>query len=96
MTFMVILAILVTGAAVAGYVMLARRRSDALRAMGLATRRQMTRRHLPYALYLASVPILLIGLARPTAQIAVPHIAGTVVLVMDVSKSMSATDVKPS
>jgi Ca-activated chloride channel family protein len=96
MTFMVIVAILVTAAFVAGYVAVQRKRSEALRALGVAPGNQGVRRHLPYAMFLAAVPVLLIGLGRPEAQIRVPHIAGTVILVFDVSKSMSANDVKPN
>ncbi|MET0424638.1 MAG: VWA domain-containing protein, partial [Actinoplanes sp.] len=54
------------------------------------------RRHLPYALLLAALPILLVGLSRPQAELSVPHVAGTVVLAFDVSNSMTATDVTPS
>jgi Ca-activated chloride channel family protein len=45
---------------------------------------------------LAALPILLVGLARPEARVAVPHVAGTAVLAFDVSNSMAATDVAPS
>ncbi len=94
-------AVLVTVAAVAGYVVLQRRRTAALRAAGFAalgggTRRQAVRRHLPYALLLAALPILLIGLARPEAEVAVPRVSGTVLLAFDASNSMTAGDVQPT
>jgi Ca-activated chloride channel family protein len=54
------------------------------------------RRHLPYAMLLVALPILLVGLARPEANLAVPRVAGTVVLAFDVSNSMGAKDVTPS
>jgi Ca-activated chloride channel family protein len=88
-------AVLVTAAAVAGYLALQRRRSAALAEAGFREGRPL-RRHLPYALLLCALPILLVGLARPEAQLTVPHIAGTAVLAFDVSNSMSAKDVAPS
>ncbi|MEU4239831.1 VWA domain-containing protein [Actinoplanes sp. NPDC026619] len=94
-------AVLVTGAAVTAYVMLQRRRTAALKAAGFGAvagsgRGAAIRRHLPYALLLAALPIMLIGLARPQAQVAVPRVSGTVLLAFDISNSMKATDVQPS
>jgi Ca-activated chloride channel homolog len=54
------------------------------------------RRHLPPALALLALTALLVGLARPHAAIAVPREQATVVLAMDVSGSMEATDVEPN
>lgn len=54
------------------------------------------RRHLPAALFLTGLAILLVGLARPQAQVTLPRIEGTVMLVFDVSGSMAAEDVQPS
>ena len=92
-------AALVTAAAITAYVRLQRRRTTALTAAGFAparSRRASLRRHLPYALLLAALPVLLAGLARPQASLAVPRVAGTVLLAFDVSNSMKATDVAPS
>jgi Ca-activated chloride channel family protein len=95
-------AVLLTGAAVAAYVVLQRRRAAALTAAGFGalaggpSRRATIRRHLPYALLLAALPIMLIGLARPSAELKVPKVGGTVILAFDVSNSMKATDVAPS
>jgi Ca-activated chloride channel family protein len=95
-------AVAVTAAAVAAYVWLQRRRAAALAAAGFGTpagggtRRAAVRRHLPYALLLAALPVLLVGLARPEAKLAVPRVAGTVVLAFDASNSMKATDVTPT
>jgi Ca-activated chloride channel family protein len=89
------LAVLISGAAVAGYVALQRRRAAALAAYGLGATRSV-RRHLPYALLLAALPVLLVGLARPSASLAVPRVSGTVLLAFDVSNSMSAKDVSPT
>ena len=106
MTFLypvvLVAAVLVTAAAIAAYGALQRRRTAALTAAGFGTlagggsRRAKLRRHLPYALLLAALPVLLVGLARPEAELAVPHVAGTALLAFDVSNSMNAADVAPS
>jgi Ca-activated chloride channel family protein len=62
----------------------------------IAPRRPAWRRHVPPAFYLAAVAALVLGLARPTMVVAVPREDATVVLAMDVSGSMKATDVAPS
>jgi Ca-activated chloride channel homolog len=54
------------------------------------------RRHLPPALYLLALAALLVSLARPQALTLVPKEQATIVLVMDVSGSMNATDVQPT
>ncbi|MEV4347730.1 VWA domain-containing protein [Actinoplanes sp. NPDC049596] len=97
-----IAAVVVTAAAVWGYVTLQRRRTAALQAAGFgalaggASRRAAVRRHLPYGLLLLALPLLIAGLARPQAELSVPHVSGTVLLAFDVSNSMRATDVSPS
>ena len=106
MTFLyplvLVVAVLVTAAAVAGYLALQRRRTAALSAAGFATsagggsRRAALRRHLPYALLLVALPVLLVGVARPQAELAVPRVAGTVMLAFDISNSMKANDVTPT
>jgi len=55
-----------------------------------------SRRHLPFALFALALAALAISLARPekTVQVAVER--ASVVLVTDVSRSMSATDVSPT
>ena len=62
----------------------------------IAPRRPSWRRHLPPALYLGAIAALLIGLARPSMVVAVPREDATVILTMDVSGSMKATDVDPT
>lgn len=59
------------------------------------TRRQW-RRHLAVAFSLLAVAAATIGWARPTTIADVPRERATVVLVMDVSLSMQAVDVRPS
>jgi Ca-activated chloride channel family protein len=54
------------------------------------------RRHVPPTLYLFALAALLVSLARPQALALVPKEQATVVLVMDVSGSMNATDVAPT
>jgi Ca-activated chloride channel homolog len=62
----------------------------------LVPKRPSWRRHLPPILYLGAIAALLIGLARPTMVIATPREDATVILAMDVSGSMRATDVSPT
>jgi len=54
------------------------------------------RRHVPPAFYLLALAALLASLARPQALALVPKEQATVILVMDVSGSMNATDVEPT
>ena len=54
------------------------------------------RRHVPPAFYLLALAALLISLARPQAVTLVPKEQATIILVMDVSGSMNATDVEPT
>src|ERR1700742_3034257 len=61
----------------------------------LLTGRPGWRRHLPATLLLLAIAALVIALARPQHTVAAPRRAANVMLVMDVSGSMSATDVQP-
>jgi Ca-activated chloride channel family protein len=54
------------------------------------------RRHLPAVLYLGALATLLVSLARPQAMVPVPKEQATVVMVVDTSGSMAATDVQPN
>ena len=54
------------------------------------------RRHLPFALLALALAALALSLARPERTVAVPVERASVVLVTDVSRSMSATDVSPT
>jgi len=98
--YMAVLAVVITLAVVGGYLLLQRRRNAAMRATGLTLAGkagpQALRRHLPYVLFLAAMPILLFGLSKPYAEVPVPRASGTVILVFDVSASMRADDVKPN
>lgn len=54
------------------------------------------RRHIPPALFLAGLTILVVALARPQTTVNLPRVEGTVMLAFDVSGSMAATDLKPT
>ena len=54
------------------------------------------RRHLPALFTLAALAALIAAMARPQMVVAVPREDATVVLTMDTSASMNATDVAPS
>lgn len=54
------------------------------------------RRHLPAALALTAVAVLVLALARPSSAVRVPVQRASIVLVTDHSGSMSANDVAPS
>lgn len=62
----------------------------------MVTRGPGARRHVPPLLYLLGLAALLVGVARPSAVIAVPRDQATLMLVMDVSGSMSADDLQPN
>ena len=62
----------------------------------IAPRRPAWRRHVPPVLYLGAIAALLIGLARPTMIMPVPREDATILLAMDISGSMRATDVDPT
>ena len=88
---------------VAAYLaLLARRKKHTVRLASVALVRQALgsgpgwRRHVPPALLLAAVAVLLLAGARPTAKIKLPSVQETIILAMDVSGSMRATDVQPN
>ena len=54
------------------------------------------RRHIPPAIFLGGVSVLLVSLARPQATLNLPRVEGTVILTFDVSGSMAADDLKPT
>ena len=54
------------------------------------------RRHIPPALFLVGLTILMIALARPQTVVSLPRVEGTVILAFDVSGSMAADDLKPT
>lgn len=62
----------------------------------VAPRRPGWRRHLTFAFLLSALAVLSVGVAQPTAAVRVPSDRATVILAIDVSLSMEATDVLPS
>jgi Ca-activated chloride channel family protein len=54
------------------------------------------RRHIPPALFLFSLAVLFVGLARPQTVVSLPRVEGTVILAFDVSGSMAADDMQPT
>jgi Ca-activated chloride channel family protein len=98
-----LLLLLLVGGLLVGYVvLLARRRRDTVRFTALALLdtiapdRPGWQRHVPTAVILVALVLLVVGLAGPTAEGRVPRNRATIVLVIDVSLSMMATDVEPS
>jgi len=57
---------------------------------------QTVRRHIPPALFLLAIAAMLLAAARPVAVVSLPSTQQTIILAMDVSGSMRATDVKPN
>jgi Ca-activated chloride channel family protein len=82
--------------------MLRRRRRYAVRYSSLSlvraalTKQSRWRRHLPFALFVIALGSLSVALARPVAIVAVPTGQTTIVLAIDVSRSMCATDIPPN
>ena len=88
---------------VAAYLLiLRRRRKYAVRFSSLALLRaampkhSWVRRHLPFALLIATLATLSLALSRPVAVVQVPSGQATIILAMDVSRSMCSTDIAPS
>ncbi len=89
-----VLGALVLAALVAGAVVAARRRAAALAAAGVSAGR--TRGPLGLWLSLAGLAVVAVAAAGPAASVPVARSAGTVVVALDVSNSMAATDVAPT
>jgi Ca-activated chloride channel family protein len=85
---------------VGAYLLLIRRqpglRYTSLRLVRSAMTTQPFRRHIPPALFLIAFIALLLAAARPVCMVDVLSAQRTIVLAMDVSLSMAATDVAPN
>jgi Ca-activated chloride channel homolog len=88
---------------VGGYIwQLRRRRHYTVRYSNLAVvgealqGQSQLRRHLPFALFLLAVASLVVAMGRPVVNILVPDGQATVILAMDVSRSMCTTDIEPN
>lgn len=96
------LLLVVAGLAAAYVILQSRRRDYAVRFTNLellasvAPKRPGWRRHVPAAAMAFALATLVVGLARPVRDERVPQEAATVMLVVDVSASMQATDVAPT
>lgn len=99
-----LLALLVVPLAAVAYVLLERRRrrhdaavfSSPALFPNVVARSPGRLRHLPVAILLLAVAVLVTGFARPHATRSVTQNEATVILAVDISKSMTATDVKPT
>jgi Ca-activated chloride channel family protein len=98
-----LLVLLLVPILIAGYVwILRRRRPAAVRYSSLALvhdalpRSSRLRRHLPFALFLLALVSLVMGLTRPVGIVVVPTGQASVILAIDVSRSMCSTDISPS
>ena len=94
---------LLVPALVAGYFYLLRRKQQtALRYASLSMVKealgsgQKSRRHIPPLLFLLALIAMLVAIARPAAVVTLPSQHRTIILAMDVSGSMRATDVQPN
>lgn len=80
--------------------LLRRRRRTVLKLSSVAIARAAAaprwRRHLPPALVFLALSLLLLALARPTARVTLPWAKSTILLAMDISRSMRVADVQPT
>lgn len=82
--------------------MLRRRRRYAVRFSSLSLVRaalpqqSQWRRHLPFALFLLALAVLILAVSRPVSIVSVPAGQATIILAMDVSRSMCSTDIPPN
>jgi Ca-activated chloride channel family protein len=88
---------------VAVYILsLRRRRRFAVRYSSLSLVREAAkgqswlRRHFPFVLFLLALTSLVFALARPVATVLIPSNKATVILAIDVSRSMCSTDIPPN
>jgi len=59
-------------------------------------KRQSWRRHVPFALFLLALSSLIMASSRPISTVTVPAANATIILAIDVSRSMCSTDILPS
>src|SRR5829696_5865448 len=84
------------------WLLLRRRRKQAVRYSSVALlrsvlpKRKRWQRHLPIALLLASLVALALSAGRPQVERDVPYARTSIILALDVSRSMCSTDVEPN
>lgn len=84
------------------YIWIMRRRRVAVRYSSLSLvraalpRQSQWRRHLPFVLFLLALASLTMAMSRPVSIVRVPSGQVTVILALDVSRSMCSTDILPS
>lgn len=100
---LVLLALLVVPLAVLAWLALERRRVARAAAFStpslipnLVSAQPGRRRVIPFALFLLALTALVLGAARPRAHVSTPRKEATVVLAVDISRSMTAEDVRPT
>ena len=88
---------------IALYIWLLRRRNRfAVRFSSLSLVREAAahqshwRRHLPFAFFLLSLASLVFALSRPVATVSIPSNKATIVMALDVSRSMCSNDIPPN
>jgi Ca-activated chloride channel family protein len=81
---------------------LRRRRRFAVRYSSLslvreaAAKQSWLRKHLPFLLFLLALNSLVFALSRPVATVLIPSNEATVIMAIDVSRSMCSTDIPPN
>lgn len=99
---LLVLLSIVPSIVVAYILLLRRRRRFTVRYSSLSLVREAAshqtwlRRHLPFALFLLALTSLILALGRPVATVTVPSNQATIILAIDVSRSMCATDISPN
>jgi Ca-activated chloride channel family protein len=90
--------------AIAAYIILLRRRrqftvrysSLSLVRDAMSPHQSSVRRHLPFALFLLAISSLIMALTRPVATVSIPSNKATIILALDVSRSMCSSDISPN
>ena len=81
---------------------LRRRRPYAVRFSSLSLVREAVgkqsqlRRHLPFVLFLLAMSSLVVAMGRPVTTVTLPAANATIILTIDVSRSMCSTDISPN
>lgn len=98
-----ILFLLIPLAIIAYMILLRRRRRFAVRYSSLSLvrdamspRQSWLRRHLPFILFLLAISSLVMAFTRPVATVTIPSNKSTIILALDVSRSMCSTDIAPN